>query len=76
LINKEELRIVVNSKYGATCTVSQYRATKAAAEGLIAQLDSQSKLSTPRRENRKIQHTSGIKKAKEHTPEGQKLKIN
>jgi hypothetical protein len=64
--NKQELRIVVNSKYGAT---------KEAAESLIAQLDSQSKLSTPRRKNRKIRHKNEILKAKEHAPKGQKLKV-
>jgi hypothetical protein len=41
LINKQELWIVVNSKYGAT--MSQYGATKEAAESLIAQLLSQGK---------------------------------
>jgi hypothetical protein len=54
LIDKQELQIVVNSKYGAI--ISQYRATKEAAESLIAQLDSQGYLTTPRHENRKIGH--------------------
>jgi hypothetical protein len=34
----------------------QYGATTVAAERLIAQLDSQSKLATPRRKNRKTRH--------------------
>jgi hypothetical protein len=55
--------------------MSQYGATKEAAEILIAQLDSQSKLSTPRCKNLKIRHENGIQKAKEHAPEGQKIKI-
>jgi hypothetical protein len=41
---------------------SQYGATAGAAESLIAQLNSQSKLITPRRENRKIQQENEIKK--------------
>jgi hypothetical protein len=40
--------------------MSQYGATKEAAESLIAQLDSQSKLSSPRRENPKIRHENEI----------------
>jgi hypothetical protein len=35
---------------------------------LIAQLDLQSQLATPRRENRKIWHESEILKANEHAP--------
>jgi hypothetical protein len=55
--------------------MSQYGATKESAESLIAQLDSQGKLTTPRHENRKIRHENEFLKAKEHAPEGQKLKI-
>jgi hypothetical protein len=58
LINKQELRIVVNSRYGAT--KSQYGATKEAAESLIAQLESLGKLTTPRHKNIKIQHENEI----------------
>jgi hypothetical protein len=43
---------------------SQYGATTVAAESLIAQLHSQGKLTTPRRENRKIRHEIEIVKAK------------
>jgi hypothetical protein len=51
--NKQELQIVVNSKYGAT--ISQYGVTKLYAESLIiAQINSQCKLDTLRRQNRKI----------------------
>jgi hypothetical protein len=39
---------------------SQYGATTGAAKSLIAQLHSQGKLTTPRRENRKIQHENEI----------------
>jgi hypothetical protein len=60
LINKQELRIVANSKYRYGATLSQYRATKEAAESLIAQLDSQGKLTTPRHGNRKIRHENEI----------------
>jgi hypothetical protein len=42
---------------------SQYGATTEAAESLIAHLDSQDKLTTPRRENRK---KNEILKANEH----------
>jgi hypothetical protein len=45
-------------------------ATTEAAESLIDQLYSQSKLATPRRENRKIQHEIEIFKANEHDPKG------
>jgi hypothetical protein len=51
LINKQELRIVVNTKHGAT---------KEATESLIAQLHSQGKLTTPRHENWKIRHENEI----------------
>jgi hypothetical protein len=43
----------------------QYGATTLAAESVIAQLDSQGKLTTPRRENRKIRHENEISKANE-----------
>jgi hypothetical protein len=72
-INKQGLWIVVNSKYGAS--MSQYGATKEATESLIAHLDSQSKLSTARRENQKIRKENEIWKAKVHATERQKLKI-
>jgi hypothetical protein len=52
--------------------MSQYGATKEAAESLIAQIHSQSK---PRHENRKIRHESEIFKANEHSPYVQELKI-
>jgi hypothetical protein len=45
---------------------SQYGATTEAAESLIAQLHSQCKFITPRRENRKIWHEKGILKGKDH----------
>jgi hypothetical protein len=45
---------------------SQYLATTVAAESLIAQLDLQGNLSTPRRENLKIRHENEILKANEH----------
>jgi hypothetical protein len=51
------MRAVVDSQYGATTV---------AAESLIAQLHSQSKLTTPSRENRKIRHEMEILKANEH----------
>jgi hypothetical protein len=44
------------------------RATKEAAESLIAQLHSQGKVITPRHENRKIRHEIEILKANEHAP--------
>jgi hypothetical protein len=59
------LRIVVNSKYGATTGMSQYRATKEAVESLLAQLNSQSKLLC----------RDANSKAKDNAPEEQKLKI-
>jgi hypothetical protein len=49
---------VVGSLYGG--------ATPVAAESPIAQLDSQSKLTTPRHENRKIRHENEIVKANQH----------
>jgi hypothetical protein len=48
--------------------VLQYGATTVAAESLIAQLHSQGKLSTPRRDNRNIGQEIEILKAKEPTP--------
>jgi hypothetical protein len=42
---------------------SQYGAITVAAVSLIAQLDSQGKLTTPRRENRKNRHENEILKA-------------
>jgi hypothetical protein len=77
----EELRIViwrpVYSNYGATKSPglgqipsSYYSAkisepTTIAADSLIAQLHSTDKLTTPRRENRKIRHETEIVKANE-----------
>jgi hypothetical protein len=54
---------------------SLYGAISEAAERLITQLYSQSKLTAPRRENRKIRQENKIFKANEHAPVGQKLKI-
>jgi hypothetical protein len=48
--------------------VSQYGAMTEAAESLIAQLYSQGKLTTPRHENRNIQHKNEILKANEPAP--------
>jgi hypothetical protein len=45
---------------------SQYGATAGAAESLRAQLQSEGKLTTPRRENWKIRHENEILKANEH----------
>jgi hypothetical protein len=56
-------------------TISQYGATKVAAESLIAQSNSQWKLATLRREIRKIRYNNDIQKASEHTPEGKQFKI-
>jgi hypothetical protein len=44
---------------------SQYGATTGAAGSPISQLHSQGKLTTPRRENRKIRHENKILKANE-----------
>jgi hypothetical protein len=44
---------------------SQYGATTGAAKGLIAKLHSHGKLTTERRENRKIRHENEILKANE-----------
>jgi hypothetical protein len=44
---------------------SQFGATAGAAESLLAQLHSQRKLNTPRRENQKIHHENEILKANE-----------
>jgi hypothetical protein len=52
------IRIVVNSIYGAI--MSQCGATKEAAESLIAQLDSQGKLTLLRYENQTIRHENEI----------------
>jgi hypothetical protein len=41
-----------------------------AAESLIAQINSQSKLATPRRENQKNRNENEILKAKEQFPQG------
>jgi hypothetical protein len=49
--------------------MSQYGATKEAAECLKAQLDAQDKLTTPKQENRKIRNENEIVKAKEHAPD-------
>jgi hypothetical protein len=51
-----------------SAALGSHGATTIAAEGLIAQLYSQDKLTTPRRENRKIRHEIEILKAKEPTP--------
>jgi hypothetical protein len=45
---------------------AQYGAITVAAESLLVQLDSQDKLTTPRRENWKIRHENEILKANEH----------
>jgi hypothetical protein len=47
---------------------SQYGTTTVAAESLIAQLHSQGKLTTPRRENLKIRHEIEMFKANEPAP--------
>jgi hypothetical protein len=54
----KELQIVVNSKYMAT--MSQYGATKIAAECLMSKINSKCKIATLRRENRKIQYDNEI----------------
>jgi hypothetical protein len=66
---QKELRIAENSKYGAT--MSHYGASKVAAESLIAQINSQCKL-TIRCWEAKIKK---IQNASEHVPEKQLLKI-
>jgi hypothetical protein len=48
---------------------SQYGAMSVAAEILIAQLHSQSKLATAWHENRKIRHKNKLLKAKEPAPD-------
>jgi dTDP-4-amino-4,6-dideoxygalactose transaminase len=48
---------------------SQYRAMTVAAEILIAQLNSQSKLTTAWHENRNIRYKNKILKAKEPSPD-------
>jgi hypothetical protein len=55
--------------------MSQYGATKEAAEILIAQLHSQGKLTMPRRKNKKIRREIEILKANEHAPHVYKLHI-
>jgi hypothetical protein len=52
-----------------------YGATTIAAESLIAQLHSQGKLTTPRRENRKIRHEIKTLKANELAPYVKELQI-
>jgi hypothetical protein len=54
---------------------SQYGAMTVAEEILIAQLHSQSKLTTARHENRKIQYKNKLLKAKEPTPDVWKCQI-
>jgi dTDP-4-amino-4,6-dideoxygalactose transaminase len=54
---------------------SQYRAMTVAAEILIAQLHSQSKLTTARHENRKILYENELLKAKKPAPDVQKCQI-
>jgi hypothetical protein len=81
---QKELRIVVKSpglgvssasmlfRYYNICMCaalsSHYGATAGAAESVTAQLHSQSKLTTPRHENREIRHENELLKAKEPTP--------
>jgi hypothetical protein len=55
---------------------SHYGATAGAAESVRAQLHSQNKLTTSRRENRKIRHENELLKAKEPTPGVYKCQIN
>jgi hypothetical protein len=43
-----------------------YKAKTVAAESLIVQLDSQGKLTTPKRENQQIWHKNEILKTNEH----------
>jgi hypothetical protein len=45
---------------------SQYGATTGAAKSLIAQLESQGKITTPRSKNKKIRYENEILKANEH----------
>jgi hypothetical protein len=47
---------------------SSVRAKTEAAESLKAQLNSQSKLPTPRRKNQKIRHENELLKGNEHDP--------
>jgi excinuclease UvrABC helicase subunit UvrB len=54
---------------------SQFRATTVAAESQIAQLHSQSKLTTQTRENRKIRHEIEVLKANGHAPHVYKHQI-
>jgi hypothetical protein len=54
---------------------SQYGATAGAAESLRAQLQSQGKLTKPRRENKKIPRENYILKANEHAPRLYKVQI-
>jgi hypothetical protein len=64
----QELRIVVNSKYGAI--MSQYGVKKVAAESLIARINSKCKLATQSHERRKIVYKNEIFKANKHALEG------
>jgi hypothetical protein len=59
---------VVGSQYGAMTEAET-------AESLIAQLYSQGKLTTLRRENKKIRHKNKIFKANKHAPHVYKLQI-
>jgi hypothetical protein len=54
---------------------SQYGAMTVAAEILIAQLHSQSKLTTPRHENRKIRYKNELLKAKDPAPDVKECQI-
>jgi hypothetical protein len=54
---------------------SQYGATARSTESLIAQLHSQRKFTTPRRENRKIRHENAVLKANERLHKVQELNI-
>jgi tRNA A37 threonylcarbamoyladenosine modification protein TsaB len=57
-----------NNIYMSAALGSQYGDTTVAAESLIAQLNSQGKLTSPIRENRKIRHEIEILKEKEPAP--------
>jgi hypothetical protein len=49
---------------------SQYGTTPEAAESLKAQINSQSKLTTTNRKNRKFEHENEALKENEHAPQG------
>jgi hypothetical protein len=68
--NKQELQIVVNSKYKVT--MPQSGTTKVAAESLIAQINSQCKLATVCWDEKikKILYEIKVSKVNEHAPEG------